>query len=46
MESCSGINDGVLGKVTLKDLAGSETEVHSIATLFAENTDRPAEKPA
>ena len=31
--------DGVLGKVTLKDLAGSETEVHSIATMFAENTE-------
>jgi hypothetical protein len=31
--------DGVLGKVTLKDLAGSETEVHSIATIFAENTE-------
>jgi Rrf2 family protein len=31
--------DGVLGKITLKNLAGSETEVHSIATLFAERTE-------
>jgi Rrf2 family protein len=31
--------DSVLGKMTLKDLAGSEIEVHSIATMFAENTE-------
>jgi Rrf2 family protein len=31
--------DSVLGKMTLKDLAGSENEVHSIATMFAESTE-------